>query len=382
MLFMYATALAAATPDWHAAQARQFLQKGWRRDADAEVRAGLELQDSHVGLNTLCVEMARAEGDIDRALACASRGAAAATGDLEARAALSVMEGWLRSNFGWVELRGPDGIDLVRLEPIVTGLVLDAELQSFLLDAAARGRAGLRLPARVALPTGDYTLLGHPLRINAAQTQTLQLPPADFVAAAGRGRRLDVAGGLLVFSGFDLANYRPGFQAELSVSFPLPVGRLGLGVSWELRAWTAAGQRDVVAPNTAGGLLRYGVPLELGGAVLLTPAAVVRGVMLPGLALACDHTTAPVRCAPGVATGDELPVYANGWGVVPGAELALELNVGRVVIGVRGGVGHIFAFVPNPSELALGDRLVEFHSDPADLHGSAWSGAATVGFGL
>ncbi|MSQ03621.1 MAG: hypothetical protein EXR71_17345 [Myxococcales bacterium] len=382
MLLLHAVAIASETPDWHAAQARQFLKKGWAHDADSEVRAGLALEDSHVELNSLCVELARAQGDIDRALACASRGAAASSGDLEGRAALSQQEAWLRANFGWVELRGPEGMPRVHVEPIATGLVLDAELQSFLADAATRGRAGLDLPARVALPLGDYTVLGHPLNIVAAQTRTLNLPPSDFIAAAGRGRRLDAAAGLLALSGFDLANHRPGLQAELSLSFPLRVGRLGLGVSWELRAWTQAGQGDVLSPNTAGGLVRYGVPLELGGAVLLTPAAVVRAVMLPGLALACDGTTLPLSCAPGVAAGDELPVYANGWGVIPGAELALELAVGRVVLGVRGGIGHVVALVPQPSQLALGDRLVAFRTEPPDLHGTAWSGAATIGFGL
>ena len=128
MLLLCAAALAADTPDWHAAQARQFLKKGWQQDADDQVRAGLALEDSHAELNGLCVELAQAEGDIDRALACASNGAAASTGDIELRAGLSLIEGWLRSNFGWVELRGPEGIALVRVELIVTGLVLDAAL--------------------------------------------------------------------------------------------------------------------------------------------------------------------------------------------------------------------------------------------------------------
>lgn len=39
-MILLTAALAAESPAWHAAQARQFLKRGWIDDANAEVLAG------------------------------------------------------------------------------------------------------------------------------------------------------------------------------------------------------------------------------------------------------------------------------------------------------------------------------------------------------
>ncbi len=382
MILWFAVAWAADTPDWHLAQARQFQKRGWLADADTETRAGLALDPAHVELNTICVELALPVGDVDRALRCAQSGAAADVGDLDRRAQLAQVEAWLRANFGWVELRGPEGVPRVRPALTSTGLQLDTALQQFTADTTARLHAGVVLPARVALPAGDYTLLGHALHVEPGQTSVLTLPPTDFAAAAGRGRRLDVAIGAIAFSGYDLENQRPGAQVDLRFSAPAGPVRLAVGASWEARAYANAADQDTFAPNTAGGTAFLVVPLELGGALLLAPAVGLRAAMAPGLRLACDDSTAPFVCRPDRAGETELGVYANGAALTPTGEVSVELNLGRVVLGLRGAVGHVFAVLPSPGQVQTAAGLLPFQSEPGVLEGGAYGVAASVGIGL
>lgn len=373
---------AAETPDWHAAQARQFLKRGWTADAEAQVAAGLALAPGHVELNSLCVELALPLGDVERALACAARGAAADGGDLDQRAHLAQTEAWLRANFAFLELSGPPGIERARPALESTGLQLDAALLEFTARAGERLRKGVALPARVALPAGDYTVQGHPVHLEPGRVAKLALPPEDFVAAAGRGRRLDLLVGVVGFSGFDVDNHRPGLYTELGFSFPVGPARFGFGATWEARSTTRSPQGDVFDPATLGGALHLGVPLDLGGAVVVTPGVLVRGAQMPGVALACDDATVPLACRPGVPDEGELSVSANAFGLTPAGELAVELNVGRVVLGLRGAVGHAFVLLPSPGQVATAAGIVAYQGDPAVLHAGVYSGAATVAVGL
>jgi hypothetical protein len=382
MIALVAAAFAADTADWHAAQARQFLKKGWTADAEAEVAAGLALDPHHVELDTMCVDLARAAGDITRAITCAAAGAAATEGDLDARARLSQTETWLRENFGWVEVHGPDGVVRARLVLEATSMQLDAALQTAAADAAARLRAGTAVPVKVALPIGDYTLLGEPVHVEAAQTRVLTLPAEKFAAAAGRGRRVDVGAGVLVFSGEDFANQTPGATVELTASFPVGATRLALGAAWDARGYTGESLAPTPAPDTAGGLVRWGAPLEVGGAVFLVPAVAVRVAMLPGLELACADSTTPLACTPGAAGEAALPIYAHGVGVIPEAELGGEYVRGRLVVGLRGSVGHVFGLLPDPGQLRRGDALLTWHSDRPVLHAGVYRLTASAGWGF
>lgn len=382
MILLTTLALAADTPDWHAAQARSFLKKGWTEDAEAEVAAGLSLDANHLDLNSLCIDLSRQKGDIDRAIRCAAAGAAAETGDLDARARLSQVEGWLRANFGWVDVAGPEGVARARLDLVATSMQLDAELQVAAAEAAKRLDAGVPLPSRVALPIGEYTVLGVPVTVLAGQTRQITLPTDRFVAAAGAGKRFEFALGVVAFSGYEFANQAPGLTAELALSAPAGPLRLGVGVTWDLRAYSGVGLADVTAPNTGGGVLRLGVPLEIGSTLSVTPAVALRGAMLPGLELACVETPPEYSCAPGRADEGELPIYANGFGLVPQGELAVELHSGRIVLGLRGSIGHMFALLPDPGEvLTVNDGLVSWRSDPPMLEAGVYSVAGTVGVG-
>lgn len=382
MILLVTAALAAESPAWHAAQARQFLKRGWTADADAEVIAGLALAPEDVELNSLCVDLALRQGDIERALACAATGAAAPDGDLDARAALSQMEGWLRANFGFVDVRGPEGILQVKATLASTSLLLERELREAVATVEARARSGLPLPSRIALPAGDYTLHGEPFHVQAGGTSQLTLPAARFGAAAARGKRLDLGLGVAAFSGVDLGNQLPGFETELGFSAPLGVTRLGGAATWALRGYSGVGLVDEVSPYTFGAVLRAGLPLDLGAAMVFVPGLSLAGSLLPGLELHCADGEPPLACAPGRATGPELPVYATGLMVTPGGSVAIELNVGRLVLGLRGAIGHTFVLLPDPGELDRGTSMDAWRSDPALLHGAIYSGSATVSLGL
>lgn len=382
MILLTALAFAAETPDYYAAQARLFLKKGWTEDAEAQVTAGLALDPHHLDLNAICVDLSRRAGDVDRAIACAAAGAAADAGDLDARVRLSQVEGWLRANYGWVDLTGPEGVSRARLELVATSMQLDAELQVAASDAAARLAAGVALPAHVALPIGEYTVLGLPVAVLAGQTRVLTLPADRFVAGAGAGKRVEFAIGMLAFSGYEFANQSPGLSVELAFSAPAGPLRLGIGATWELRSYSGVGLADATAPNTAGGVLRLGAPLEIGSTLSVTPALAVRGAMLPGLELACVPTRPLYPCAPGRADDHELPIYANGFGIVPQGELGVELHSGRIVLGLRGSIGHLFALLPDPGEvLTANDGLVEWTSDPPLLEAGVYGVAGTIGVG-
>lgn len=150
----------AESADWHVAQARQFIKRGWTLDADAEVRAGLAAFPGHLALNALCVELARARMDIARALDCAAAGVASRDGDLELRAELSRIEGWMQENFGFVALQGPDGTPRGRVAIRPVGLMLDPELKAAAAQVAQAAAAGTALPISVALPAGEYDIEG------------------------------------------------------------------------------------------------------------------------------------------------------------------------------------------------------------------------------
>lgn len=380
-MLLLAAAFAADTADWHAAQARQFLKKGWNGDAEAEVAAGLGLDPHHVELNGYCVQLARAAGDVRRALACAAAGAAATTGDLEARARLSQTEAWLRENFGWVEVRGPAGVDHARLPLVTTGMQLDAELATATKEAASRLAGGVALPITLALPVGAYTVSGEPLTIEAGQTRQLELPAARFTASAGRGRRLDLAAAALLFSGDDLANQGPGVTLELAVSAPAGPLRLGVGATWDARTYATADAALASSPSTAGGVVRASVPIEAGAGVFLSPGLALRVGQMPGVLLTCARGEAPLACTPDAEAPDSFPIYAHALGLTPAAELAAELVAGRWVLGVRGAVGHSFVLLPHPGELIQEGATKAWVSDRDLLGAGFYTVGGSVGVG-
>lgn len=383
MILLVAAALGGESPDWHAAQARHFLKKGWTDDAEAEVALGLATDAQHVELNAICVELARLEGNIDRALRCAAAGASADVGDLDTRAGLSQMELWLRANYGWIEISGPTGRGTTRLSMEATSMQLDADLQAAAATASRRLASGVTLPLRLALPAGDYTILSLPTHIEAGQTVKLALPGVRLEAGHPGDHRLEVAVGVLAFSGANLANHLPGMSTEIAFSLSAPGIRVGFGATWDLRAYSGVGLGSEPAVNTGGGLVRLSVPLEVAGELTFSPAFAMRAAMLPGVELACTQTEPRYACIPGAPQGSDLPVYANAFGVVPQGELGAEVKHGRWTLGLRGSVGHVFAFLPDPGEVVLPDGSVsEWKSDPIDLHGAVYGAAAMIAWGF
>ena len=372
----------AESADWHVAQARQFIKRGWTLDADAEVRAGLAAFPGHLALNALCVELARARMDIARALDCAAAGVASRDGDLELRAELSRIEGWMQENFGFVALQGPDGTPRGRVAIRPVGLMLDPELKAAAAQVAQAAAAGTALPISVALPAGEYDIEGTKVRVEPRQITIVSLSPSAFAAKAGRGVRLELSAAGRAYEGPGLENQLPGGQFEFGLDLPAGAVRLGAAATWELRPYTRDGAADVVSPYGWGGKMRLSGEVELGTSILFQPAASVAVGQLPGIELVCTPSGEDLECSLGSSSGGEEIVYATGWMVAPGAELGLAHRVGRSVIGIRAGAAHVFGTVPTPGDVQREGRLGTYGVAEPVLHG--WTGQAAFfyAFGL
>ncbi len=380
MLLFVALAAAAESADYHAAQARIFYKRGWFDDAELEVEKGLALEPDNVDLCGLCVDLARREADIDRVLACAARGAASSLGSTDARANLSQVESFVRQNYGWVELRGPEGLHRAQVTMEPPKLMLDAELKRTATLASARAAGGLELPARLGLPTGDWILAGQTVRVEAGQIASVTLPADAFAADAGRGPRFELAVGGVGYAGETLANLHPGAAVELGASVPAGPLRLGAAFSWEARAYSVQNGADQVSPYTFGGALRVGADLDLGGALVLSPALAVYAGMMPGLELGCDE--APLACRIGVPTTDEEPVYATGAAVAPALDVGLHYRTGRWMLGVRGTGAWLVGQAPSPGKVLTRDGTEAFTVAEPEFGGVRVVVAGVVGVGV
>lgn len=376
MLLAACLALAADTADYHAAQARVFVKKGWLADADSEVRAGLALDPDHLDLNALCVELAQRAVDLDRALACAARGAAAPTGNTDTRAALSQLEAFYRENYGWIEIRGPEGVHRAPATLSPPGLLLDAELKRAATVVAERAAKGLELPARVGVPTGDWTVSGRPTRVEPGQVAVVELGVDAFAANAGRGPRFEAAVGGVAYAGAPVDNFHPGAVLEVGASVPAGPLRVGAAFSWEARSYSVVNGPDQASPYTFGGALRLGADVDLGGALVFSPAAAAYAVMMPGLELGCDDggenaaddagSDARLACTLGHPGAGQTPVYATGGAVAPAVDLGLNYRSGRLLIGVRGTAAYVLGQAPSPGRVSDDDGTRAFDvADPA-----------------
>ncbi len=386
MLLTAALAMAASTADYHAAQARVFVKKGWIDDADEEVRAGLALDPDHLELNAICVELAQREIDVDRALACAARGAAATEGNTEARANLSQVETFYRQNYGWLEIRGPDGVHRAPAALTPPALMLDAGLKRAATVVSERAARGLDLPARVGLPVGDWTVAGQPTRVEPGQVAVVTLPAAAFAASAGRGPRFELAVGGVAYAGEALTNFHPGAAFELGASVPAGPLRVGAAFSWEARRYSVVNGPDQSSPYTFGGALRVGADLELGGALVFSPALAAYAVMMPGLERGCDATGDDggddLACAVERPSGAETPVYATGGAVAPALDLGLNYRSGRLLLGVRGTAAYLFGQAPSPGRVGTDAGTRAFTVAEPDYGGARVVFAGLIGLGV
>lgn len=376
ILWCFSLVWAAESPEWYAAQARQFQKRGWTADAEAQVLAGLKLAPDHLGLNALCVELARATVDIPRAIECAARGVSAPDGELELRAELSRLESWMRENFGLIEVKGPDGMPRGRLDIRPTGLILDPELKANAAQVTQEAADGIELPARLSLPVGEYEVEGSIIQVEAGQTTIVSLSPSAFAAKAGRGVRLEMAAGGSGYLGHGFENQLPGGQFELGLGLPAGALRLGFAATWQLRPYTRKGAADIVSPYGWGGKMRLGAEVEIGTALLLHPAATLSIGQLPGIEMACSEVEGSLACAaPATEAGDET-VYVVGWLVSPGFEVAFAQRLGTSMLGVRVGGGHVFGQIPSPGPVTRSGELDTYSVAEPEMH--AWTGQIGV----
>ncbi|MBM4393154.1 MAG: hypothetical protein FJ090_18675 [Deltaproteobacteria bacterium] len=380
MLILASFAAATESADYHAAQARIFVRRGWYDDAEAEVALGLALDPENVDLCGLCVDLGRREADIDRVLACAARGAASSQGSTDARAALSQVESFVRQNYGWIEMRGPDGLRRARVTMESPRILLDAELKRSATLATARAAEGVEFPARLGLPTGDWTVAGQPVRVEAGQIASVTLPAEAFAASAGRGPRFELAIGGVGYAGEALGNLHPGAAMELGARVPAGPLRLGAAFSWEARDYSVENGPDRASPYTFGGALRVGADIDLGGALVLSTDLAAYAVMMPGLELGCEGEPLACRVASPAAT--EEPVYATGAALAPAVDLGLHYRTGRWLLGMRGTGAWLIGQAPTPGKVIGREGTEDFTVAEPAFGGARVVVAGVVGIGV
>lgn len=312
----------------HLAQARAFVKNKWYADAALEVEAALALPEGRDSFDAhwLGAQVYYELVDIDRALPLAERAVALAPGD-DARAQAEGFHTFLRDTFGWVEIDAPYPGVVSRLQVESTSVIFDADLKRLVNKVSLDLRERTPLPARVALPGGDYLVNGQVVTVVPGGTTDLRLAMDQLGArgiAALQVTRLEVAAGMSVLFGERVANLHPGGVGELALT--QPVGPLLIGVlgQYDLRGYTAAQGQDASSPYAWSAGARVGTELILGGPLAVRPSMGVRYGMVPGIAFACTGDVGSLACVPPGDGEPDLSVYAVGRAVTPFVELSVE----------------------------------------------------------
>jgi hypothetical protein len=363
------------TAAWHLAQARQFVKRGWYVDARAQIEAALLLpsgllsHEAHRLGAQVCYELL----DIDRAVQLADVAVQLAVEDAE-RDQDRAFAAFLRQNFGFVELSPPREGMTSRLQVELTSVLFDADLKRLFHDQAARLHEPTRLPARIALPAGDYLVNGLEVRIEAQKATSLALD-MKHLGTAGLARlqvmRAELSGGLDLLTGDRVANLHPGATVELSITQPVGAWLAGVVGAWDARSYTAGDTRMVEDPRafSVGG--RFGRELVLGGPLVVRPSLGVRWRRVPGVGLRCD-VAAALECTASSKEAD-VEVFVVGDAVAPWAELAVQYReAGRTTAlgaGVKLQVEEDFGVVDSPGRAVLYDdpdaAQYEYTAEPA-----------------
>jgi hypothetical protein len=383
----------AAAVRHHVAQARQFVKNHWYADAALEIQAALELPDGRASFDVawLGAQIYYELVDIDHAQPLATRAAELADTD-PARDQATAFATFLHDTFGFVEVRGPYPGLVSRLQIECTSLVFDADLKRLINKVSLAARDRTDLPARLALPAGDYLVNGVAVTVPAGTTTPvlLDLPHlGDRGLAALQVTRLEVSAGTSVLFGDRVDNLRPGGAFELALTQPLGPVLLGVVGTYDLRTYGAGGSRNDLDPHSFGGGLRVGREIVVGGPLGVRPSVGVRYGLVPGIGLGCNADGDTFTCAPLGDTPTEVEIYAVGRAVIPYAELSVEYReAGRTTAlgaGVKAAVEQYVGTVASPGDAVLFDAstdadLLPYRATPATWSATGIRLSATLSF--
>lgn len=314
--------------------------------------------------------------DIEGAREASERAQAlASTPDDEARS--SKLGRVLSTDFGLVDV-------VTDLEDVITRLDIEASgegtnsvVAAYLERLPDHLPHTWRLPGRIGLPTGSYTINGVPATVRGGELTAVHLRPRDLrLPLFQRLRRFEVelGAGMSTWAGRHVSHMLPG--AHLRAVVGVGVGPMVLGV---LGGWDPAGYDDPSGGSRwslAGWSVgaRVGVELPIKPPARLRPYLVYSYGRIPGLRVPCEAAGGSFACSQD--TTPELLVHAATMAHVPALELALDLlGQGRPhhAVGLRLQVAQAFGRRSASGSAPLGDSTITYAVDSAS---QAWTGTS------
>ncbi len=352
----------------HVDQARIFLRRHYYADAMAEVELGLAdpATADALDLYAIGVDAAWELGEIDRVLSWSQQASDLALGG-DAHDAWQGRHDTVAATWGWLRVAPRDGRgSSTRLQVEPATPVLDPEQKRIANVIALRAHDPTSLPARLALPTGDWLINGVAVTVTPGEVTPLALS-AEQLGLAGLAAlqtlRLDVSASAQVLAGAKVAGSGPTGALGLDLTGPLGRALLGGGVTWAPQAYVSAQGHRYASPWAGSANLHVGADLPVAGAIAFRPGVGLAAQLVEGLPVPCE-------CGLGAPT----TLYVPGWAVGPAAQVGVEwrqagrssatafgvrvegaLGFGRTVSGGHATVdGNTLTWTSEPSPLAAG----------------------------
>ncbi len=224
------------------------------------------------------------------------------------------------------------------------------------------------LPVRIALPTGDYLVNGHPAAVHAGRETRVVLPMGALGSrgfAALQVSRLEVSTGTGLCLSDRVDNLRPGLDLQLAVTQPFKGWLAGVMIDYSVRSYVIEGLGPQVNPAAFTVGVRLGRELMIGGPLAFRPSLGYRFGYVPGIAFDCFEGGATYSCGDPAETGGsevDARIYAVGRAHIPFLELAIDWRrAGRTTaagLGVKVAVEEAIGTVPTPATATvLGDEI-------------------------
>jgi hypothetical protein len=346
-------------------QAKLFSRRGWVEDARAELEAAAA---TAAGAESAALWWALAGArltlcDAEGAWLAAER-AAALTEDEAARAEALAFAADLRGQHGVLTVSAPhDGMfSRLQLEP--QSMLLNPEHKRCVQALSLAWTHGVSLPARVALPLGDYAVQGQTVTVGPNAESNLPLAMGQLGAkgfSALQVSRLELASGVSTLFGAQADHYAPSLELQVAFTQPVAGWLIGATVDWSVRSWVMVDAGPAGSARSVAGGVRLGRELMIGGPLALRPTLGYRYGVIPGVALGCVGGSGEgLSCDTTPEATDDWAVYASALAHIPTAELSMNYRrAGRTTalgLGVRAGVDLVLGAPQSPGQAKVTTR--------------------------
>lgn len=346
-------------------QAKLFTRRGWVEDARAELEAAAA---TPAGAESAALWWALAGArltvcDAEGAWLAAER-AAALIDDAGARAEILSFAADLRGQHGVLTVSAPHEGMFSRLQLEPQSMLLNPEHKRCVEALSLAWTHGVSLPARVALPQGDYAVQGQAVTVTPGAEASLPLAMGQLGAkgfSALQVSRLELASGVSTLFGPQAAHYAPSLELQVAFTQPVAGWLVGATVDWSARSWVMVNAGPAASARSVAGGLRVGRELMIGGPLALRPTLGYRYGVIPGVAMGCVGGSGEgLRCDTTPDPDDDWAVYASALAHIPSAELSMNYRrAGRTTalgLGVRAGVDLVLGAPQSPGEAQVTTR--------------------------